>query len=535
VVARRRGNHFAISQTESLRLPAGTTDHERLIAPWIEKMGFDRIPCVLGIPGPVCMFQPFLLEPADARTFEQAASIEVVQFSEMASETMTHGFAPFSLREGERRFLLSMSRSTLIEELLRRGRELGLDVVDVAPAPAAMFRSLDLSLGGHPDPYLYLNVGHSGTDLCVGTSGGLMFARSFSSGGQMFTDALLRGRKDLTSAQAEALKVSRGSLRDGEAAGLLTPAAEMWVSEIRTCLSVYQNVFPGPSMRPTRVVIAGQGAELQGFAEYVERRLEVAAVLANDLPGRIVKDGLGAFAVAAGLAISGLGVGLPRISLLPASVRDELTFRGQKGFWVAAGIAAALILAVSLAGGFRDIRRKKEFLSEKKQSLEKRQAIADQIDYIKMGARYVRSMADPVSGLVRTGPLMRDLITVVCESVSSNDWITMVCDADSYFARDKPEAARRAAGMRDPRRARPLPVRQEVSTGRIERVMIEGYTSTPALTTIKDLIARISSQPYVKSADLLRDDELILDPDSPERKVYPEARGFVIDVALASP
>ena len=160
----------------------------------------------------------------------------------------------------------------------------------------------------HDKPFIYANIGGSGTELAVGAPHiGLMFARAFSSGGQTFTDALASANK-VPRNRAEIDKIEHGCVTTAESApsedehsrpqlalkssappvnlpstdGAMTSpllrAADLWVSEIQSSLSVYRSLYTDPATRPARVVLTGGGALLAGFPEYISEKLEIEVV-----------------------------------------------------------------------------------------------------------------------------------------------------------------------------------------------------------------------------------------------------------------
>jgi hypothetical protein len=286
------------------------------------------------------------------------------------------------------------------------------------------------------------------------------------------------------------------------------------------------------------MVLAGGSAGLKGFAEFIQAQTGMEVLKPEDLPHRRVPEQPALFATAAGLSLAGQRVRRPHVSLLPAPMRSELTFRRQKPYWIAAAVTAGLILAVSLLGGIRDIQRKERILQANKTSLSKRQQFAAQIESIKAANRELRVLADAVQDTFQAAPLMRNLVTLVAQSKHEGDWITLVSDAESYF---KPPADPAKPGtppaMRDRRRTpaaanvSPAPVS---SVPTFDHIVIEGYTQTADFTTVKALIARLKAAEFVASADLLSDDKLVATAQKP-RVVLSNAKPFVIEVKLASP
>ena len=515
-----------------LRLPPDATDKTAIIRPWIEKEGLAKAPCVLGLPGRQAMFQPFLVPPDDPRTLPQVASIEILKFNEMASESMVYGFTPFYVERGERRLLMAMSRPAVLEALLQFARDVGLNVIDIVPTPVALFNALEQRQDGYQTPCIHVNVGHSTSELVVGTPIGPMFARAFTVGGQMFTDALAQA-KGLSAAQAEYQKISEGSLTgdDESVTAALQSVADLWVTEMQSCLSMYKNLYPQEPARPRRMILAGGAGRLDGLTDYVAGKLQLDVRSAKSLPVNTSGSDAADFAVAEGLAASGLGLARATISLLPWHVRDELTFRQQKPFWIAAGVTAVLILAASLVGGFRELKRGQKELGIQRAGLSRRQKLVGDIENIEAASRQVQAMAAPVHGLLAGAEHMRDLITLIADSKDDGDWITMVCDAESYFEIGE-EAARerdkRASGGR--RRRKDLKKRPPPS-GKLERVMVQGYTKQRDLSSVKALITDIAAADFVSAADLLSDDRLVPEAEMEEAV---RARGipFIIEVTL---
>lgn len=530
VWAEQRGHVPAITRAEFLRLPSDSSDSRSVIGSWIAEIRLAKFPCVIGLPGQQSMFQPLQLVPADPRTLEQVAAMEVVKFNDMASEEMIFGFAPFSVNPGERRLILSMVRPSVLEKSLSFSEKMGLDIIDIVPSPVALFTALELHSADHPAPYVYVNIGCSTTEIAIGSRTGLMFARSFASGGQMFTDALAK-TANLSVSQAENLKVIRGSLLEGDQSivSALTRVADLWLLELQSCLSIYRNLFTEEKTQLARVILAGGASELHGFPEYIAGKLNIETVRVNSLlPGDLKFDKPAHFVVAAGLAVTGLEIPSTHVSLLPPQMRDEMTFRRQKHFWISAVAAAALILAVSLVGGYRDFRRKEKHLNAQKVSLGHRQGLVTQIESVKASSAQIQRMAEPLRNWLRAALLMRNLITLVADSISPNDWITMICDANFY------SSPPRKPGMPDRQQTAKLTEKDSFATG-LERIVIEGYTRTYNLTTVKELIAKLTAADFIASADLLSDDKLVEEVRSPTTLKDWKARRFVIDVNLTYP
>ncbi len=521
----RRGR---IVRLESIRLPQNLAAARNILAPWVTQKGLPGASCVLGIPGAQCMFQPFRIGTNDPRSLEQIAAMEVIRFNEMASETMAYGFAPFVCHPGERRILLGMTRPAVIQETLAGAHSLGLDVVDILPGPAALFAITDRGRDDTP-PTMGVHIGFGTTEMTIGSAGGLYFARSVPVGGHLFTEELARVR-GLTIAQAETAKLS-GTVTVRE----IQPAADRWLSDVRTCISVYENLFPERTLQPTRVVLSGGGSLLAGLREYVESRLQLEVRTMDRLPGDPAEENLASYALAAGLAIGTSAAEISGLSLLPASLRNELLVRRQKVYWIASGAVATLIFGVSLAGGFWDAHRKKAHLATLYRSQERRNELGIRVEMRRAEIARLQQISLPIKKLLRGAPLMKKLISRLAESLSPHDQITMICDAELYA--NPPSVLPSpvpAAGMRNGRRV-PRPTSRHPMGRGLERVIVEGYTRIPGFSTVHDLLVALRQADFVASADLLKEDERVPESHSVPKQRDATARPFVLDIRLRAP
>jgi hypothetical protein len=537
VWARRVRGQVRIVRAEKLKIPAGVNDIRPMVEPWLAKQGLAGTPCVSGLAGQQCMFQPFVLPPDDPRQSAQVASMEVIRFNEMAAEEMVYGFGATATQPGERLLLLAMARPSVLAERLDFMAAQRMAARDLIPDPLAFYHAMR---GESDQRVLYVNVGHAGTDLAVGSGAGLLFARSFAAGGRRFTETLAE-TLDLSFGKAEDLKLTRGSLAaDAEMAAPLTAAADEWIEELQSCLSVYENGPAGQGVHPQALVMGGGGSLLPGLAAYTAGKLGMTLLPAPALPLPQPQPDEAAYAVAYGLAAAGLdrnAAAAGAISLLPPEVRDEQVFRRQKPFWIAAGLAAGLILAVSIVGGMRDIRRKTDHFNTVAARLRVRDSLARESEGILAEQARLRALSEPVFKFLRAAPQMRDLITLAANSLAATDQIVMVCDAESFFGLDT-EASRAAPAASTRRglrvRRRPTaPSRAEIPQApTFERVIIEGYTRTPNLSSVRDLIARLREAPFVEAADLLGDDALLTGQRAEVVQPALNARNFVIEVTL---
>ena len=427
---------------------------------------------------------------------------------------------------------MAMVRPAVINEVMDLVRDLELEILDVLPAPIALFNALAPAQA--PGPTVFAHVGSSLTEVAVGGPGGLMFARAFALGGQPFTDALAKV-KQVQGPHAENLKTTgQCSIEDADPAvgAALKRVADQWASEFQSCIAVFNSLFPRPTDRPTRLVLSGGGTLLQGFPAYVAKKTGLDTASDSRLPVEGNYPTPAVWTIAAGLAHSALKPRACAISLLPQIVRDEQAFRREKPFWLAAGVVAALILIVGLVGGYCDFKRMEQHLNTQRASLERRRALVAQIEGVQSADRLMRDMTDPVSKLVHIGPTVRELLSLVAKSKDPNDWITLVSDGESYQSKS-PSVVLGVPEL--DRKKHMITAVAEVATNRparLEHMIIEGYTRKFDFSTVRTLIDHLEAAHFVASADLLSDDKLVQADPSESKGTDRKLKRFVIDVKV---
>lgn len=556
----KRGATVVLLRTEELQLPPDTQDPVRFITPWLEKHGIQRLSCAIAIPGSQTVFQPLRLELNDPRTAQQAADMEVASFNDMAGESMHHGAAMFEWTPGSRQMIMAMVRPGIVDKSLRGGAAFSLRLCDLVPSPVAAFNAVARSHGARPAPTLHVVLGHTTTDIAVGTAGGLLFARSFAIGGKSFSDAIIKARGG-TAMQVERIKRSEAGLDAGSPlAEVLQPIATLWLSQLRSSLAVYRGQFNGESFAVGDIVLCGGGAQLRGLESFVAERLSLPTTVFAEptVPP--------AFATAYGLALAGARAAVCPLSLLPQRMHDEIVFREKKPFWVAAGICASLSLAVFIVSGIRGISRERATVDAESRRIAELRRIDTAVKTVRSAAEATRDLGKPVLDLLQSGPLARELVTLVANSIHPDDWITMICDEAVYLPPPLPAetnaAVRAVRGVRDVRRppalggtlgspakARGLPVAGASAApapGRpaapvapnFTTFIIEGYTPDSDLVSVKELVRRLLASDLVSRADVLGDERVLpaaLLGDTAPDELTRDLTHFVVRVEVHRP
>ena len=547
-----------VLRAEKMELPLEGNDTTTLIRAWLEQHGILHGFASVAIPGTQLVFQPGRLTPDDPRTPRQAAEMELARFNDMVGDVMVCDVTAYDRADASRQYLMSMARPSVISDSLSSLEPLSVRPTDLVPSPAALFCGLSRPGEADASPTLYIDIGYSKTEIAVGTTKGILFARAFPMGGKQFADAVAKGTAT-TVQQAEAQIVREGTLvPGGPCADVLTPVAERWYAQLSAVLAAYRSAITGNGMSITGAIMMGGGAKLRGFREWVARRsgLEVCGPETLTPPAGL--SDYGTYAVALGLAYTSLELpGFSRLSLIPESLRDEVVFKEKKPYWIATAITFALALGVFTAGLVYKLSGESRRLEAERQELRKREKIDQEITRIREETAAIRKEAAPLRRLLVGGPASRYAISLVATSIAPEDWISMIADEETYMRTEAPQQSAKelvkpvrpgffVPGFRDndPKakesnnvfadaEAQPAPGKSKFAA-----FIIEGYTPNMSLGSVKDMMVRIRSGERVKSVDLLSDDKVKAPaelPDFIKQQKLPEMRRFVIRMEISQP
>ncbi|NLF22950.1 MAG: hypothetical protein GX590_07290, partial [Lentisphaerae bacterium] len=351
-------------------------------------------------------------------------------------------------------------------------------------------------------------------------------------------------------------------------------------SQLAATLSAYRGAFPGEQFGLRRIVLAGGGAQLRGLAAYVAERTGLPVTPADELPGaascfadagrreapaagaRPEKGVAGQYGLALGLALMALDAGITPLSLLPEPLRGEVVFREKKPYLIAASVLGALTLGVFTASLVLSIQAETSSLDAERAELRRREAMDKSITAIRQRGETLRQGGEPLRRLLLGGPMVREVISLVANAISPDDWISMICEESSYIppARSggtpaaapaptprtgffvpgfRSAAARPAAGAKPPTEARPAGLTPAPPPSDFNVFIIEGYTPDMGLVTVKAMIQRLETSPRVRKVDLLSDDR-VLPPTLPDELLaegveLPNMRRFVIRLEAGLP
>ncbi|MDD4019241.1 MAG: pilus assembly protein PilM [Kiritimatiellae bacterium] len=557
-----RGSAPTVTRAENLALPLDEEEPHKLISAWADKLGIAKHFCAIALPGSQAVFQSGRIMHNDPRTPEQVAAIDIAQFNEMAGDEMTHDVAAFEspFEMGVRRYIMSMARPAVITAALQEARLNHLRPADLVAAPVALYNGLDVFSGDHEEPWCYVGIGHTQTEVAVGLKNGLLFARSIPVGGKQFTDAVAQAT-GLPPAQAEVRKHVDCGLRETDACcEPLRAAADRWVSQFNACMGVYRSQFQDRKFPVARLVLTGGGAQLKGLKEYLAAKLNLPVVSAAELPGvpASYRPYAGVYDTAFGLALTALRAGTTYLSLLPGDLKDEVVFRAKKPWWLAAAVFLLGAMALYSATGVVLLRRDNAQLDEVRDLLRRREQVDKRIQELKLLGAHTLTNSVPLSNLLMNGPLAREVLSLVASTVDPNDWITLFCDEKIYTPKEQESGTQKTApqtAARNPfslfRTLRQAPPatgkpaataaagsaaaqKKDLPDPLASVFIVEGYTPNVSLKSVREMIERLKTSPEIARVDLRSDDQVFAPTGIPELETekIPNFRRFVIEIEV---
>jgi len=556
-----RGSRPVVTRAETLALPMDDEeDPHKLIATWVDKLGIAKQFCAVALPGSQTVFQSGCIMHDDPRSPEQVAAMDIAQFNEMAGDDMAHDvFAfetPFEL--GVKRYIMSMARPSSIKEVVQATRRNNLRPADLISAPVALYNAMETFADEREEPYCYVSIGHTQTEVAIGLNSGLLFARSLAAGGKLFTDAVAQST-GLPTVQAEVRKHADCGLRENDACcEPLRTAADRWISQFNACMGVYRSTFQDRRFNVVRIVITGGGAQLKGLKEYLAAKLFLPVQHVSELPSidKSYQQYAGVYDMAFGLAITAMELGKTTLSLLPQDLKDEVVFRAQKPWWIAAAVFLTATMALYSATGVYLLRRDGALLDAEREQLRRREQIDKHIQDLRAQQAAVLSNAVPITQATLNGPLAREVLTLVAHTVDPEDWITMFCDENIYNPTeqdttakpDTPQTAARnpfslfrtlrpAAAATPAAEKKEAPPRKDLVDPLSSVFIAEGYTSNPSLKSVREMIERLKTSPDIVRVDLRSDDQVLSPTGIPELEgeKLPNFRRFVIEIEVRRP
>lgn len=303
---------------------------------WIQNRGFARfarLPAVL---------------PKEIPNLVRYEVEQQIPFPESEIEWDFHAFASEDSPEIEVG-LFAIQKEPLEEFLALVAEKLGIEPASVTLSPLALYNALvyDLDLESRDEPFVFLDIGTSSTDLVV-AHGTRCWMRTFPLGGHSFTEAIAEEFK-APYRTADAVKQESATHKHAkQIMSAMRPVFADLIGDVQKSLSFYESQNRGTQLR--RVVGLGSTMKIPGLRKFIGMQLNLE-VDRLDGYSKLSMEGPESvdfaqhavnFAVAYGLALQGLGLAPVEINLLPLkSIRQQVWSRKTRWFAAAAGVACA--------------------------------------------------------------------------------------------------------------------------------------------------------------------------------------------------
>lgn len=263
----------------------------------------------------------------------------------------------------EKEVALVAIKSDALSEINGTVSEAGLSTRMVDAAPMALYNAFRYNYPDVEESVLLMDIGAKATDL-VYIEGTRLFTRSIPVGAASVTSAIAK-EYNIAFQEAETHKVTSGMVALGgghteqmdeataQLASVITAALKRLPTEVARTNSIYRTKHEGNA--PTRVFLAGGGANLPYIREFLEEKLRIPIELFNPLKRVSVGKGLDVEQLGmeahmigdlVGLGLRGVGAAQVNIELIPDAVGKERASAQRRPFLLA---AAVIVIAGMLA------------------------------------------------------------------------------------------------------------------------------------------------------------------------------------------
>lgn len=269
---------------------------------------------------------------------------------------------PYRAPQEDMLALVSLVKNELMQEKIYALEMMKVSVKKVLPSCVSLFNSFKW-LGNWEDDevILLLDIGHDNTDMALTLNGHLLFARSLSLGGRLFTKAL-QDQMGLSTEKAEEIKISQGSLsKKGTPPKVfqaLQEGADHFASVINSSLGFCRAQIRQPKMKVHKILISGGGGKLKGMTGFLEKHLDIPVERFQPLEGmdmtlfkgktrEKVEDFAPQMVSVLGLALSEHQKSVS-LNLLPQEYQKKYEFKSRAVYLFGAGVFLGLYILLSL-------------------------------------------------------------------------------------------------------------------------------------------------------------------------------------------
>jgi type IV pilus assembly protein PilM len=320
------------------------------------------------IPGQSVFTRFVKLPPLDADNLDQLVEYEAQQHVPFPIDEVVWDWELIDPDGIEKEVVIVAIKGDALDEINEAVLDCGLTTLGVDAAPMAVYNAFRYNYPQEKAPVLIVDVGAKATTL-VYVEGKRFFTRSLNIGGAAISAGISK-EYGISFAEAENQKVTNGVVSlggnhtaemDEATAGLATVirnTATRLPSEISRTNNYYRSQHEGTA--PTKIYLAGGGANLPGLKEFLEERVKLPIEIFNPLGRVSIGKGVDVeqlgheahlFGELVGLGLRGSGGAGIEIDLVPAVVQAQRDSTKRRPLLVT---AACLFLVGLLAwAGFK--------------------------------------------------------------------------------------------------------------------------------------------------------------------------------------
>ncbi|MFM1561753.1 MAG: Amuc_1101 family PilM-like pilus complex protein [Roseibacillus sp.] len=342
----------------------------------------------------------------------------------------------------EKEVALVAIKGEALTEINETVSEAGLGTKEVDAAPMALYNAFRYNYPDVQESVLLMDIGAKATNL-VYIEGNRLFTRSIAVGAASITTAIAK-EYNVSFAEAETQKVTNGVVSLGgshtdqldeasaQLATVIRNALNRLPAEVARTNNYYRSQHEGNA--PTKIYLAGGGANLPYLPEFLEEKLRIPIELFNPLKKVSVSKaidveqlGMEAHMLGelVGLALRGIGEAPINIDLVPDVVASERATAQRKPFLMAAAVILLAGLGVwamhksSLAATASTDRTKMEALKQKLQNP------ANKIDVLTRNQARLKEVGDAYAGSQEMRTKWVEVLNKVKDYFNDQDvWIT---------------------------------------------------------------------------------------------------------------
>ncbi len=332
---------------------------------------------VLGLTGRDLIIRYTHVPPVPDWRLEMLMKFEIEEVSEQSGGEVSADWAPLDLPEtvsADNTVLVALAKNATLFPRIGVLKKANLKLQGACPNAIAFHHAYVTTARIEPDEVtLLMHVGAENTDIAIQRDGKLLFARNVSGGGRLFTDAIMQ-QFGSGYDRAEKMKFQKADVTPKSSAKYADSLAEkvsnavigvtgQFVSMVHSSVMFCKAQAKLKELSIDKVVLAGGGANLQGFSEYLETNLGIPVVIfdpsgAVDLSGltreqmEIFESDPTGLTIALGLAAMSADRRARNIEILPEEYRKRRRFM-EKDAWMigAGGLVLALIVLLFATSG----------------------------------------------------------------------------------------------------------------------------------------------------------------------------------------